>query len=199
VILLKVCIKCGVEKPTSNFYKHATSRDGLRSDCKDCHKANSTANYLRDLEKSKQDRREYYKRRISQDPDFQKKAYWADLEKKRKEGRDAYAKHREKRLEAVKEYARKNRGKSNAAKKRYKLAKSRAVPPWVNVCFGARIKIENIYRRAQELTDSTGTPHHVDHIIPLRGKTVSGLHVPSNLQILTADENMRKSNRVITE
>lgn len=56
-------------------------------------------------------------------------------------------------------------------------------------------KISDIYRRCAELTRSTGLEHHVDHVVPLRGKYVCGLHVESNLQIILARENLRKGNR----
>lgn len=42
---------------------------------------------------------------------------------------------------------------------------------------------------------SCGIKYHVDHEIPLRGKLVSGLHVPDNLRIIPAEDNMKKHNR----
>jgi len=55
-----------------------------------------------------------------------------------------------------------------------------------------RQQVIAIYKRCQELTESTGIPHHVDHIIPL---SKQGDHHPNNLQILTAAENMKKGAR----
>jgi hypothetical protein len=65
------------------------------------------------------------------------------------------------------------------------------VPEWANL--GA---IKATYREAARLTKETGIAHHVDHILPLNGKTVSGLHVEANLQILTARENLLKGSQV---
>lgn len=57
-------------------------------------------------------------------------------------------------------------------------------------------EIKAIYKEAKRLTQETGIVHHVDHIVPLKGKDVRGLHVPWNMQILTASENCRKGNRL---
>ena len=66
-----------------------------------------------------------------------------------------------------------------------------AMPKWVN-----KKDVEYIYKKTVEKSLRYGKPYHVDHIIPLCGKYVSGLHVPWNLRIISAQENMKKSNKV---
>lgn len=63
-------------------------------------------------------------------------------------------------------------------------------PPWAD-----RQSILAVYAEAKRLTLETGILHHVDHIIPLQGELVSGLHVAENLRAIPAAENLRKRNR----
>lgn len=51
------------------------------------------------------------------------------------------------------------------------------------------------YQQAKRLEEHFGATFHVDHILPLQGKLVSGFHHQDNLQILTEEENLRKNNR----
>jgi hypothetical protein len=64
------------------------------------------------------------------------------------------------------------------------------MPKWANPS-----AIKAVYAECKRLTQETGIPHHVDHIIPLRGEYVSGLHVETNLQVLPRIENLRKRNK----
>jgi len=85
-----------------------------------------------------------------------------------------------------------NPGKINAIIARRKAAKLQRTPKWLTDF--DKLKIKCIYSIAAMLTRENNEPWHVDHIIPLQGKTVSGLHVPSNLRPMREIENKTKSN-----
>lgn len=73
-------------------------------------------------------------------------------------------------------------------------SKRKACPKWVD-----KKALKAVYAAARARTKDTGVPHHVDHIVPLVHDCVCGLHVPWNLQILTAEENLQKSNSFLPE
>ena len=60
-------------------------------------------------------------------------------------------------------------------------------------------KIARVYEERDRVTASTGKPHHVDHVIPLQGEKVCGLHVHQNLAVIDAVENLVKTNRFEVE
>jgi hypothetical protein len=70
--------------------------------------------------------------------------------------------------------------------------KINATPIWLTAIHKAQI--QEMYDVAIAKTMQIGIKHDVDHIVPLLHDLVSGLHVPWNLQILTASENRQKSN-----
>ena len=79
----------------------------------------------------------------------------------------------------------KNLDKHSVARR--KLAKLQRMPAWANI-----EKIKEIYINCPK-------GYHVDHIIPLRGKLVSGFHIENNLQYLKAEDNLSKSNKFSLE
>ena len=70
-----------------------------------------------------------------------------------------------------------------------------ATPPWLTQTQKAQIR--EMYKTAMTLTKLTGEQYVVDHIIPLRSDAVCGLHVPWNLRVITREENLAKSNKLV--
>jgi hypothetical protein len=70
-----------------------------------------------------------------------------------------------------------------------------ATPPWVTK--EQKLQIRQMYLQAQKLTKMTGERYVVDHIIPLLNDSVCGLHVPWNLRVMTQEENLKKSNKLL--
>jgi hypothetical protein len=117
------------------------------------------------------------------------------------------AKDRNKYVRSSGEWQRKNpdkvaayqraRNKKNPAQRNlwtasYRSAKDARQPSWLNSA--QLFEMESVYNYCAALRN-VGLDYHVDHIVPLRGDNVSGLHVPWNLQVITGAENMSKGNR----
>jgi hypothetical protein len=92
-----------------------------------------------------------------------------------------------------KEWFKNNAGLAKAKRARRRASMSNATPNWLNAI--QKAQIAEFYEVATALEAQTGIKRHVDHIVPLKANGISGLHVPWNLQILTAHENLSKRNR----
>jgi hypothetical protein len=106
--------------------------------------------------------------------------------------KDVYLKNPERKRSMNKAHYYNNKSYYVAKCAKYRAAKLKRTPKWLNseqlAC------IEKEYSMAKKLEAITGDKYHVDHIIPLQGKFVSGLHVPWNLQVIEASENKSKGN-----
>lgn len=86
----------------------------------------------------------------------------------------------------------KDKGRRNLLTANYRQAKINRMPVWLSDADKA--EMESVYKYCAGLRQS-GLDYHVDHIVPLRGTAVSGLHVPWNLQVIYGPDNMSKGNR----
>jgi len=87
----------------------------------------------------------------------------------------------------------KNKHIINSFTAKRRVVKLQRMPKWLTK--ENKLQIKAMYALATSLNKSTGIQWHVDHIIPLQGKTVSGLHVPENLQVIQGSLNARKKNK----
>jgi hypothetical protein len=180
----KPCNKCGNEKPcTAEFYsRDKAAKGGYSHRCKVCaaaaHKAwREGKNREEFLE---EERRRHAALRANP---IQKEKARLRLNKWRRDNPEKAKaqRHSQPHMKAERERAR-------------QATKINATPAWAD-----REAIRAVYAHARKMTEETGIPHEVDHIIPLRGRTVTGLHVHQNLRVIPESENVRKGNRLMPE
>jgi len=98
----------------------------------------------------------------------------------------------ERAIETSNKWRKENQYKRTAYQTKRETVKRKQMPIWADLN-----KIERVYLEASIRRKETGIKYVVDHIIPLQGKLVSGLHVENNLQILTDKENCEKGSNFI--
>jgi len=180
----KTCKKCGISKPFDQFTKVKNpakgDRNGLVSKCKPCRSAENNA---------------YNQKRFSITQENNKRWYEENGERAKYRAKSWRESNKELHAANNKKWKTANKTKNAANASRYKAAKNKATPSWLGAIELAQI--QEFYDVAACKTVQTGVLHHVDHIIPLNGEIARGLHVPWNLQILTAFENISKKNKLI--
>jgi hypothetical protein len=191
---MKLCASCKAKKSLSEFYKRKDSPDGYRNDCKDCRKASSLKNHYENQEQRKARFKADHAKRVLENPNFYAETYARYRESSLATAKQYYQDHIEERKAKQRLWSKTNRGTANALSKRYKLKKVNATPKWLTP--EQIYNMQCTYKVAAQLSETSSQKWHVDHIVPIRGKDVCGLHVPWNLQVLPAKMNMQKGNRI---
>jgi 5-methylcytosine-specific restriction endonuclease McrA len=178
---MKTCTKCKESKEIKFFGKAKLGKDGLRAICKKCHNTETTQRNRDNPEKATA-----YGRKYREEKREQISASRAIHTAQNKESLTLYAE----------EYRKANPGKINAKTAKRRAARRKAVPKWLTKI--QLQEMQNFYIFASLWSLLTGIPHEVDHIVPLQGKNVRGLHVPWNLRVITQEENRHKNNKMIS-
>jgi hypothetical protein len=167
----KNCSRCKIKKSIDDFHKNKNCKDGRASRCKLCAKQAYENNKEHILEQQK----EYYS--LNKERVLAKNTRW------QKENRGRMN-------EILLDYQKRNPEvyRANSAKRHAR--KLNATPKWAN-----QDRIKNIYFEAQRMQLETGEKYDVDHIVPLQGENVCGLHVENNLRIILAKDNRSKHNK----
>jgi hypothetical protein len=176
---MKQCKKCKKSKELHEFYKSKTNKYGVMNLCKICD------NFKRDTW------RDANRNTVNVTNQIYKKN---NPDKVKKWEKNYYNNNIEKIKIKAKIQRKVDSGKVNAKTAKRRAQKLHATPKWLTA--EHLLEIQKFYIKAAELTKSTGIPHEVDHIVPLQGENVSGLHTPWNLQVLTKSENRAKCNNM---
>jgi hypothetical protein len=174
--MTKTCKLCSQTKDIKFFYKSSTCRLGVRNVCKKCQNLQRVV-YNKIYRQTHREWSRAYHR------------HWHQLHKEMhlKWARRWKQNNPKKVLAYQRKWTKRNPGKVRSHRTLTLARRLKRVPSWV-------IKNPTILSQIERIYQNRPKGYHVDHIIPLCGKLVSGLHVPWNLQYLPAHENRKKYN-----
>lgn len=185
---MKTCNCCGETKPLDCFSRKSSS-GYLSPACKPCRAQQEKERRARDSEKIRE---------------RDKARWWADKNGRRskslermnqryatiKADPELHAQEKARNRERAKRFP--DKWRAMVAKRR--ATKLQATPAWLDA--DHLWMLEEIYELVRLRKQITGGEWHADHVVPLQGKTVSGLHVPWNLRVIPAAQNRSKGNRL---
>lgn len=157
--------------PLDLFGKHKRLKDGLNTYCKPCQKQKALEyriNNAASVQLSKAKYRQKHKEKIAKTQEIYRLAN----------------------KDKIKAWQSANLLKASISAAKRRAVKQKATPSWAN-----QQKIDVTYEYARLCSIVLKQEFQVDHIVPLQGVTVTGLHVPANLQVIPAKENSAKRNR----
>jgi hypothetical protein len=178
-------------------------------DCAPCARERSVKWRNANLEKAKEaDHKKYLKNKdtvkvrtkawAEQNPEkcklYRKEARQRNLPKFQARASDYRKRNPDKVKAQIQKWFDANPGIRNAYLAKRRSQKLKATPSWLTEA--QHLEMLEFYVHAKDCELVSGETYHVDHIVPLQGKGVCGLHVPWNLQILPSDLNIRKNNKL---
>lgn len=191
---MKQCSKCKQQKDETEFYKNKARNDGLNGKCKDCDKA-----YVLQWAKDNKERinarnRAWAKANPIKNSVRVKRWQKVNPEKTRSISKAWRTNNKEAAKQSMANWQKKNKSVMLFHLSKRRTSKLNACPKWLSAIDKAQI--QECYDISQAKFMQNGIIHNVDHIIPLQGENVCGLHVPWNLQVIPASHNFSKGNRM---
>jgi len=186
---MKTCAACGIAKPLTEFHRRPDRPGGAVPRCKPCKSQRAKDYRAANLEAVRARSRDWH--HSNRDRSIANTVRWQteNIERHRARSAQWRADNRERLSESFRRWASENAPQVLAIKARRRAAELRAVVAWSDPD-----QIMPFYEAARALTQA-GAPHAVDHIVPLQSKSVCGLHVHQNMQVLPKAANSSKGNR----
>jgi len=171
----KQCSICKSLKPLTSFYKDKSTKSGLKTACKECN----------NVKRKKKYHENPYDKNYKSLPEV--KEYLKEYAKEYR------TKNADKVKEVISLWAKNNTDKRLATTLKYKYFKVKATALWDSEL--TEFLIEEASNLAKRREKITGFKWHIDHVIPLQGKNVCGLHVWNNIAVIPAKLNQSKGNK----